>query len=113
MRAFNPAFFFVVLAAVASVFPLLSFADSDRDDHDRARQALLEGKVLSLRDVLDKVSRDFPGEPVEIEFEEDHGVYSYEIKLLQAQGAILKLEVNAENGEVLRVRGRHIRNKDN
>ena len=70
MRSFRTAFLVVVFASVASIFPLLSFADGDNGDHDRARQALLDGKVLSLRDVLDKVSRDFPGEPVEIEFEE-------------------------------------------
>ena len=98
----------VILAAVILIFPLLSLAENDRDDQDRARQALLEGKVLSLREVLDIVSRDFPGEPVEIEFEEDDGVYMYEIKLLQSAGTILKLEVNAENGQVLQIKGRNI-----
>ena len=43
------------------------------DDHDRARQALLAGKVMPLREVLDRVAADYPGEPVEIEFEEDDG----------------------------------------
>ncbi|HCN73203.1 MAG: peptidase [Pusillimonas sp.] len=108
MRSFKTAFLVVVFATTTSIFPLLSFADSERDDHDRARKALLDGKVLSLREVLDKVSRDFPGDPVEIEFEEDDGLYLYEIKLLQSKGTIVKLEVNAVNGEVLKAKGRNI-----
>lgn len=112
MRSSKTIFSVFVLASVMSVFPLLSMADNDRDDHDRARQALLDGKVLPLRDILDRVSRDFPGEPVEIEFEEDDGIFLYELKLLQSDGAILRLKVGAENGEILRVEGRNIHNKD-
>src|SRR5690606_12267394 len=58
------------VAAVAMAVPLLSLpADGiahdherrQRSDHDEARRALLSGKVLSLRQVLDIVAREYPG----------------------------------------------------
>lgn len=95
----------LLLGPVLLITPFAGHAD-DHNDQDRARQALLQGKVMSLRDVLDIVQRDFPGEPVEIEFEEDDGVFMYEIKLIQAQGTIVELEVDARNGDILRVKSR-------
>ena len=100
----------VLLLAFAAV-PSVGFADDD--DHDRARQALLAGKVMSLRDVLDNVMRDYPGEPVEIDFEDDDGIYLYEIKLLQPAGNIVKLKVDARTGEVVGMKGRGVQFKGN
>ena len=99
-----------LVVSVGALLPATVFADDD--DHDRARQALLAGKVLSLRDVLDKVMADYPGEPVEIEFEEDDGVYEYEIKLLQPAGNIIKLKVDASTGEVIGLKGRSVQFKE-
>ncbi|WJJ92676.1 PepSY domain-containing protein [Neopusillimonas aromaticivorans] len=99
-----------LVVSVGALLPATVFADDD--DHDRARQALLAGKVLSLRDVLDKVMADYPGEPVEIEFEEDDGVYEYEIKLLQPAGNIIKLKVDASTGEVIGLKGRGVQFKE-
>ena len=91
-----------------SAVPSVGHADNDQD---RARQALLAGKVLPLRVVLDKVESQYPGDPVEIEFEEDDGIYLYEIKLLQSAGNIIKLKVDAQTGEIIRVKGRGIERK--
>ena len=99
-----------LVVSVGALLPATVFADDD--DHDRARQALLAGKVLSLRDVLDKVMADYPGEPVEIEFEEEDGVYEYEIKMLQPAGNIIKLKVDASTGEVIGLKGRGVQFKE-
>jgi len=102
----------MALAAVLAVSPLAGHT-REHKDHDRARQALLSGEVLSLRQVLDVVAREYPGEPVEIEFEHDDGLYVYEIKLLQPSGSILKMKVDAATGKVIKVKGRDIeRRKD-
>ncbi|MBC2768943.1 PepSY domain-containing protein [Pusillimonas minor] len=92
-----------------SLVPSVGRAD---DDQDRARQALLAGKVLPLRVVLDKVESQYPGDPVDIEFEEDDGLYLYEIKLLQSAGNIIKLKVDAQSGEIIRVKGRSIERRE-
>ena len=78
------------------------------DDHDRARQALQDGKILPLRDVLDRVERDYPGQVVKVEFEEDDGEFIYEIRLLQSGGGLIKMKIDARDGKVLGVKGRDI-----
>lgn len=83
-----------------------------RSDHDDARRALLSGQVLSLRQVLDIVARDYPGEPVEVEFERDDGIYLYELKLVQASGRIIKLKVDASTGKIISVKARDHKEED-
>lgn len=105
------------LVAAALAVPLLGLpvtgiADDrprkshERGDHEDARRALLSGEVLSLRQVLDIVAIKYPGEPIEIEFEHDDGMYLYEIKLLQASGRIIKMKVDAANGDIIAVKAR-------
>lgn len=99
------------LAALLSLAPMAGHA-SDHKDHDRARRALMSGEVLSLRQVLDLVAREYPGEPVEIEFEHDDGIYVYEIKLLQPSGSIVKMKVDAATGKVIKAKGRGIERRN-
>ncbi|MGZ0101881.1 PepSY domain-containing protein [Achromobacter sp. KK8] len=81
---------------------------ADESDHEQARQALQAGKVLPLRSVLDIVERDFPGQVVKVEFEEDDGIFLYEIRLLQPGGSLVKLKIDARDGTVLGMKGRDI-----
>lgn len=84
---------------VLGASPLLR-AD-DHDAHERAREALEQGRVLPLRTVLDKIERDYQGQVLKVEFEQDHGRYLYEIRLLQSDGRMVKLKVDAVDGRVL------------
>lgn len=79
-------------------------AHADRSDHELARQALQEGKVLPLRSVLDKVEQQYPGQVVEIEFESKHGQFVYDVRLLRPDGVILKIRMDAVDGRVIRVK---------
>ncbi|WP_313569823.1 PepSY domain-containing protein [Comamonas terrigena] len=79
-------------------------AQSDESDHELARQALQQGKVLPLRTVLDQVEREYKGQVIKVEFEHDDGRFLYELRLLQADGRVLKVKINAVNGKVLSVR---------
>lgn len=81
----------------------LPAAHADRNDHELARQALQQGKVLPLRTVLDKVEQQYPGQVVELEFEAEHGQFVYDIRVLQADGIILKIKMDAVDGKVLSV----------
>ncbi len=78
-------------------------ADSD---HDRARAALLAGEVRPLTQVLAQVARTHPGQVMEVELEREDGRWVYELKLLQGDGRLLKLAVDARDGQVLRERGK-------
>jgi uncharacterized membrane protein YkoI len=78
---------------------------SDRD-HDRARRAVLAGQVLPLPQILERVARTHPGQVLEVELEPQGERWVYEMRVLQADGRLLRLEVDARNGELLRVKSR-------
>ncbi len=87
-----------LILAMAGAGPALA----DRHDHDLARQALEAGQILPLRNILDIVETRYPGQVLEVEFDHDDGAFIYEIKVLQPQGKLVKLELDARNGEVVR-----------
>ena len=73
-----------------------------RDDHDNARKALESGQVIPLQQILQKISKDYPAQVIEVELERKSNGWIYEIKQLSADGSISKLEVDAKTGIVLK-----------
>ena len=77
--------------------------------------------VAFSHDILARVARDYPGQVLKVEFEQDEGghcqepggraagCWRYEFKILQDQGRLVKLEVDARTGEVVRVSTRPLR----
>lgn len=99
----------VLLVLAAS--PLLH-ADG-HDSHELARKALEQGQVLPLQAVLEKIERDYQGQVLKVEFEQDDGRYIYEIRLLQSDGRLVKLKIDAVDGRVLESkRKEHKKEKD-
>ncbi|MCU0774462.1 MAG: PepSY domain-containing protein [Ideonella sp.] len=94
-----------MLVAWLLVVPVEAEARDNRD-HDRARAAMQAGEVLPLGTLLERVQRRHPGQVLEVELEREDGRWIYELKLLQPGGQLLKLEVDAANGQVLDVRRR-------
>jgi uncharacterized membrane protein YkoI len=86
------------MLALALCAPL-AHADTDQD---RARAAVQAGQVLSLKTVLDRLEREHPGQVLEVELEQEQGRWLYEIKLIEPGGRLVKLELDAASGEVLR-----------
>jgi uncharacterized membrane protein YkoI len=76
------------------------------DDHARARAAREAGEIVALRAILDRVEAEFTGSPVEIELDDEDGRWIYKVKLLTPAGAIVKLEYDARDGRLLRIKGR-------
>lgn len=93
-----------LIACLLFVTP--AWAD-DSHDHDRARQAVQAGEILPLRTILDHVARDFPGDVIEAELEDEHGRPTYEIKLISPQGQVMKIVYDACDGSILKVKGKH------
>ncbi len=84
----------------------------DERDHERARAAVQAGEVLALPVLLERLRRTHPGQVMELELERDGGRWIYEIKLLQPDGALLKLDIDAATGQVLQAARRRDRGKD-
>jgi Peptidase propeptide and YPEB domain len=74
----------LLLLAALAASPLLTAASGS--DQDRARAALQAGEVLSLRTILERKG----------------GRWIYELKLVQTGRQLIKLEIDASSGEVLR-----------
>lgn len=94
------------LLAGAAGWPPLAHADSDHD-HDRARAALQAGQVLPLKTVLERLERTQPGQVLEVELEQESGVWVYEIKLLKPGGQLVRLALDARSAEPVGSRERH------
>lgn len=96
----------ILLIICLGITSQITLAEDHGRDHDLARQALLNGDVLPLETILDKIGQEQAGTPIKIEFDHDDGVYSYKIKLLRKDGSLAKLKVDATSGKILRVKER-------
>ena len=106
MTASSPVFPFYFVRRCAGVLLACSFLAapvwaSDRDDHERAMQAVQSGQVLPLTTVLERLGREHPGQVLEVELERDYGQWIYEFKLLSTDGQLLKLKLDAGTAAVL------------
>ena len=105
MNALRRPFVLMALAvAAATAGTPAQAAERGHGDHDLARQALERGQVLPLRTVLEKVEREYQGQVLKVEFEHDDGRFLYEIRLLQQDGRMAKLKLDAVDGRVLQIK---------
>lgn len=98
----------VLVALLSGTLLATGTARADTRDHELARQALEQGQVLPLREVLDRVEQQYGGQVLKIEFEREDRRFIYEIRLLQDDGRMAKLEVDATNGRVLKIKRKEI-----
>jgi uncharacterized membrane protein YkoI len=91
----------VSLLPALLALPLDAMARSEADQ-DRARAALQAGEIQPLTFILTRLAQTQPGQVLELELERKDGRWLYEIKLLRPGGSLLKLEVDARSGDVLR-----------
>ena len=90
-----------ILSTLAVSLALASPMALADNDQDRARAAVHAGMALPLKTVLERLEREHPGQVLEVELEQEDGRWIYEVKLLQAGGRLVKLELDAASGEVL------------
>jgi uncharacterized membrane protein YkoI len=95
--------FWTVLLAAA----LAANGAAAGSDHDRARRAVEEGRVLPLKDILARVQQANAGQVIEAELEEKGDVFVYEIKILTDDGRVMKLLYDAQTGDLLKALGRN------
>lgn len=94
------------LAPVCLVAALVALPRAWGHDHDqdRVRDAVRAGEVMPFDALRERLRKSHPGDVLELELERERGRWIYEVKLLQPDGRIVKLEVDARSGEVLRER---------
>ncbi len=71
------------------------------DDQLEARRLVEEGSILPLEDILQQVRTQRPGRILEVELEKEDEHYIYEIELLDDDGVVWEMTIDAESGEIL------------
>jgi uncharacterized membrane protein YkoI len=71
------------------------------DDYERAREAVARGEVLPLTDILPRVESEYGGRMIEVEFNIEETGYAYEFELIQPDGRIIEVTVDAATGKML------------
>ena len=89
-------------AIAASLLASAGLVSADGLRQNEVRALRESGKILPMEDILKQVRQIQPGQVVEIELDRDKDAYVYEVKVIDQQDRIHKLELDAGNGEVLR-----------
>jgi uncharacterized membrane protein YkoI len=95
---------------LAAIVPATVAAhDHDQDDeHRHLREAVLSGKLLPLNRIMAIAQAKAPGEIVKIELDDDDDDYDvriiYEVKTLSKSGRVMKVEIDAATGTILKVK---------
>ena len=97
----------LVLAAAALVAAAPRLADArDQDEarRDEVRRAVESGEIRSLADILDAVRGKLPGEVAGVEIERKDGRWRYEFRVVDGQGRLFEVYVDARSGEIERIK---------
>jgi len=71
------------------------------DDYIEAKRLYDSGEILSLVVILKNVRQKFPGKVLEVELEKEDGRIVYEIEILNDNGVITEIYVDAKTGKLL------------
>jgi uncharacterized membrane protein YkoI len=89
-----------LVLAVALHAPL---SHADDDDHIRARLLRERGEIMSLEQIAERARAVRAGKLIDIELERKHDAWRYEVELLDPQGRVWEIDLDARTGEVLKL----------
>lgn len=85
-------------AAAGTSDGVLLLADLDVRE---VRELKDSGQIMSLEEVLRVVRKQYPGRVIEVELEKDDGGYIYDLEVVDEQGVVWDIEIDAGNGELI------------
>jgi uncharacterized membrane protein YkoI len=97
----------IVLYAVALAVSVTGWAYADKDyesrheDAERASRGAESGEFVPLARIVTAIRGRYQGEVVEIELESLHGRPYYEFHILQPDGHLIEIKVDARSGRYL------------
>jgi uncharacterized membrane protein YkoI len=88
-----------VLFIMLLAFPIAGLCeDIDHDDAYRLQQS---GEILPLERILEKARQYHDGKVLEVELEKRRKAFVYEIKILDNEGILWEMKINAMDGTVV------------
>lgn len=95
---------FLLVALLVTGGPFLAMADDDEHDHELARQALSEGRIRPLTEIIDAFKAKFPGDIVGVELETKKGKsFVYEFKVVTPDGKLKEVKVDAQTANIIKI----------
>ena len=92
-------------AALVTVAPRTADArDQDELRRDQVRRAVESGEIHSLADILDSLRGKLPGEVAGVEIERKGDRWRYEFRVVDSQGRLFEVYVDARSGEIERIK---------
>lgn len=99
-----------VIAATALIAVSAPAKDSREKEQEKiatqqaARAALARGEILPITRILGFAQRAAPGDVLEVELKRSRRVpFKYEVKTLGSSGRVREVELDARNGNILKV----------
>ena len=80
------------------------------EDHDDVMRAVQQGLVQPFSSLKSKVSEQLHGRIIHVELEEDDDIWIYELKLIDPNNNIVKVEYDAQTLTILEIKGRGLEN---
>lgn len=87
-----------LIAALLAALPGQAAAD---DDHERARQLLESGEILPLETIIEQAKSVHGGTVIEAELERERDRIVYEIEVLDDEGVVHEMLLDAATGELI------------
>ena len=69
-----------------------------------AAQSTNESALMTEQQIIEIAQSEIPGDVTEIELKERRGDQYYKVEILSAEGNEMKMKIDAENGEVMKVK---------
>lgn len=76
------------------------------EDHDDVMLAVQQGLIQPYSALQEAVNKHLRGRIIQVELEEDDDVWIYELKLIDPNNNIVKVEYEAKNLSILEIKGR-------
>lgn len=97
----------VLAAAVIATMSGWATAAPAQSDQDRAREELLDGKILSYDQILRQARKAVPGRVVGQDLVRDrNGDFVYRLKIMRPDGKVVLALLDARTGRLLSLDGR-------
>ncbi|MBC9248169.1 PepSY domain-containing protein [Paracoccus sp. 11-3] len=94
---------YAVLTLILSSASISTAQEAVMPDYELALDAVQDGEILPLADILAELNKTHPGEVVEVELEYDFGRRVYEIELITPEGLLIEVDLDAATGKILEV----------
>ncbi len=94
----------LILAAALAAMAITATPPAVADeDHVAARRLRESGEILSLEKIAEHARSAKAGEILETEFEQKKGRYIYEVEILDKDGQVWELKLDAKTGDLIKM----------